>query len=107
MNRILTYIEIGRQEGAQVVTGGARHGDRGTYRTHGLAASATRCASRRRKSSAVATVIPFRDDDDAIRLANGTVYSLAAGVWTADDPRASLHLQAEAGTVWVNTYGPT
>jgi len=56
----------------------------------------------------VAAVIPFKDDDDAIRIANGTIYSLAAGVWTADMGRAHRFTRAlKAGTVWVNTYGPT
>lgn len=56
----------------------------------------------------VAAVVRFEDDDDAIRIANGTVYSLAAGVWTADVTRAHRFTRAlKAGTVWVNTYGPT
>jgi aldehyde dehydrogenase (NAD+) len=64
----------------------------------------------------VATVIKFNDDEDededededALRIANGTVYSLAAGVWTADIGRAhDFTRRLKAGTVWVNTYGPT
>jgi aldehyde dehydrogenase (NAD+) len=56
----------------------------------------------------VAAVIPFKDDEDAIRIANGTVYSLAAGVWTGDIARAHRFTKRlKAGTVWVNTYGPT
>jgi aldehyde dehydrogenase (NAD+) len=56
----------------------------------------------------VATVIKFNDDEDALRIANGTVYSLAAGVWSADITRVHRFVrQLKAGTVWVNTYGPT
>jgi aldehyde dehydrogenase (NAD+) len=56
----------------------------------------------------VAAVIRFTDDEEALRIANGTCYSLAAGVWTADITRAhSFGRRLKAGTVWVNTYGPT
>jgi aldehyde dehydrogenase (NAD+) len=56
----------------------------------------------------VLSVIPFDDEEDAIRIANGTAYSLAAGVWSADIGR--VHRMAaglKAGTVWINTYGYT
>jgi aldehyde dehydrogenase (NAD+) len=56
----------------------------------------------------VAAVIRFTDDDHALRLANGTSYSLAAGVWSADIGRVHRFIRAlKAGTVWVNTFGPT
>jgi aldehyde dehydrogenase (NAD+) len=56
----------------------------------------------------VLSVIPFDDEADALRIANGTAYSLAAGVWSADIGR--VHRMAgglKAGTVWINTYGYT
>jgi aldehyde dehydrogenase (NAD+) len=56
----------------------------------------------------VLSVIPFDDEQDALRIANGTAYSLAAGVWSADIGR--VHRMAaglKAGTVWINTYGYT
>jgi (Z)-2-((N-methylformamido)methylene)-5-hydroxybutyrolactone dehydrogenase len=53
----------------------------------------------------VLSVIPFEDEEDAIRIANGTVYGLAAGLWTTSMRRAlMMSEQLEAGTVWVNTY---
>lgn len=54
----------------------------------------------------VATVIPFDDMDEALRLANATPYGLAGGVWTRD--LATAHKVSRgitAGTVWVNCYG--
>jgi aldehyde dehydrogenase (NAD+) len=55
----------------------------------------------------VAAVIKFKDDD-ALRIANGTAYSLAAGIWTADMARVHRFARRlKAGTVWVNTFGPT
>jgi (Z)-2-((N-methylformamido)methylene)-5-hydroxybutyrolactone dehydrogenase len=53
----------------------------------------------------VLSIIPFEDDDEAVRIANATVYGLAAGVWTTSIQRAlSMPERLEAGTVWVNTY---
>lgn len=53
----------------------------------------------------VLTVLPFDDDDDAIKLANGTRYGLAAGIWTTSVQRAHLVARrVEAGTVWINRY---
>jgi aldehyde dehydrogenase (NAD+) len=53
----------------------------------------------------VLAIMQFRDDDEAIAIANSTVYGLAAGVWTSSIPRALKMAHAlEAGTVWINTY---
>jgi len=50
----------------------------------------------------------FNDDEDALRIANGTKYSLAAGVWSADVGRIHRFVRRlKAGTVWANTFGPT
>jgi len=54
----------------------------------------------------VGVVIPFDDEDEAVAIANDTVYGLAAGVWTRDSKRAlRVASRIHAGTVWVNTYG--
>ena len=56
----------------------------------------------------VVSVIHFKDEADALRIANGTAYSLAAGVWSRDIGRVQRFAkQARAGTVWINTYGHT
>jgi aldehyde dehydrogenase (NAD+) len=53
----------------------------------------------------VLSIIPFEDEDEAVHIANSTIYGLAAGVWTSSIRRALLMSERlEAGTVWVNTY---
>jgi aldehyde dehydrogenase (NAD+) len=53
----------------------------------------------------VLSIIPFEDEDEAVQIANGTIYGLAAGVWTTNIRRAIVMSEKlEAGTVWVNTY---
>ncbi len=110
MERVLGYIEVGRQEGAKIATGGARHGEQGYYvaPTVFTGVEHEMRVSQEEIFGPVATVIPFDDEADAVRLANGTVYSLAAGVWTGDIAQAHrMTRKLKAGTVWVNTYGPT
>ncbi|UVK56493.1 aldehyde dehydrogenase family protein [Mesorhizobium sp. AR02] len=110
MKRVLDYIEIGRNEGATLVTGGSRHGDVGYFVKPTVFADVEHQMriSQEEIFGPVATVIKFTDEADALRLANGTVYSLAAGVWSSDIGRVHRFArELKAGTVWVNTYGPT
>ena len=53
----------------------------------------------------VLSVIPFEDEDDAVKTGNDVIYGLAAGVWTQNIGRAiTMAEKLRAGTVWVNTY---
>jgi aldehyde dehydrogenase (NAD+) len=110
MQRVLEYIDVGKREGARIAAGGVRRGDSGYFVSptvftgveHGIR------ISQEEIFGPVAAVIKFRDDDEALRLANGTSYSLAAGVWSADMTRVHRFARSlKAGTVWVNTFGPT
>ncbi|MET2825447.1 aldehyde dehydrogenase family protein [Mesorhizobium shangrilense] len=110
MKRVLDYIDIGRNEGATVVTGGGRAGDTGYYVQPTVFAGVEHDMriSQEEIFGPVATVIKFTDDADALHIANGTVYSLAAGVWSTDIARVHRFARKlKAGTVWINTYGPT
>jgi aldehyde dehydrogenase (NAD+) len=110
MKRVLDYIDIGRKEGARIVTGGERHGEQGYFVAPTVFAGVEHemRISQEEIFGPVAAVIPFEDEADALRLANGTNYSLAAGVWSADIGRVHrFSKKLRAGTVWVNTYGPT
>jgi aldehyde dehydrogenase (NAD+) len=110
MKSVLNYIDIGKQEGASVITGGARVGEQGYFVEPTVFANVEHemRISQEEIFGPVLSVIPFEDEADALRIANGTAYSLAAGVWSADIGR--VHRVAaglKAGTVWINTYGYT
>jgi aldehyde dehydrogenase (NAD+) len=110
MDRVLEYIAIGRREGAQIAVGGARLGDTGYFVSPTVFAGVDHQMriSQEEIFGPVATVIRFKDDEDALRIANGTKYSLAAGVWSSDVTRVHRFVRRlKAGTVWANTYGPT
>jgi aldehyde dehydrogenase (NAD+) len=110
MNRVLDYIDVGKREGARVVTGGTRRGEAGYFVSPTVFADVEHGMriSQEEIFGPVAAVIRFKDEEDAIRLANGTKYGLAAGVWTADIGRGHRFAKRlKAGTVWVNTFGPT
>jgi acyl-CoA reductase-like NAD-dependent aldehyde dehydrogenase len=109
--KVLEYIEIAKNEGATCVLGGAP-------------ASRPECGqgwfveptiftevrpemriAQEEVFGPVLGIIPFDDDEEAIEIANGTLYGLAAGAWTQSINRAlTVAERLEAGTVWINTY---
>ncbi|SAL74738.1 aldehyde dehydrogenase family protein [Caballeronia telluris] len=110
MQTVLDYVDIGRGEGASLVTGGQRVGERGYFVQPTVFANVEHemRISQEEIFGPVVSVIPFDDEADALRIANGTAYSLAAGVWSADIGRVHrMAAELKAGTVWVNTYGYT
>ncbi|BBU29113.1 betaine-aldehyde dehydrogenase [Burkholderia sp. THE68] len=110
MKSVLDYVDIGKEEGASLVAGGKRVGERGYFVEPTVFANVEHemRISQEEIFGPVASVIPFDDEADALRIANGTAYSLAAGVWSADIGRVHrMAAELKAGTVWVNTYGFT
>jgi aldehyde dehydrogenase (NAD+) len=106
----LDYVDIGQKEGALLTTGGARVGDLGYFISPTVFANVEHemRISQEEIFGPVVSVIKFRDEADALRIANGTAYSLAAGVWSRDMGRVQRFVKkARAGTVWINTYGYT
>jgi aldehyde dehydrogenase (NAD+) len=110
MKSILDYVDIGQKEGASLVTGGERAGERGYFISPAVFADVKHemRISQEEIFGPIVSVIKFKDEADALRIANGTAYSLAAGVWSRDMGRAQRFVKrARAGTVWINTYGYT
>jgi (Z)-2-((N-methylformamido)methylene)-5-hydroxybutyrolactone dehydrogenase len=109
--RILAFIERARAQGARLVAGGGAARSPGLE--HGFFIEPTVFADVRNEMEIaqeevfgpVLAVIPFEDEEDALRIANATRYGLAAGVWTENLSRALRVTRAlRAGQVWVNTY---
>ena len=107
LNKVMGYIESGREEGAALACGGRRIGTRGYFVEPTVFADVRdeMKIAREEIFGPVMSVIPFRDLDDVVDRANRTIYGLAAGVWTRDIRKAhAVANSVRAGTVWVNCY---
>jgi len=107
MKKILQYIDIGKGEGAQLVTGGKRFGDKGYYVQPTIFANVQDQMKIAQDEifGPVMSIIKFDGMKDLVEKANNTIYGLAAAVVTKDLDKA-LHVanNIRAGTVWVNCY---
>lgn len=111
LEKTLSYIDIGRGEGAELVAGGSRierDGFAGGYFVEPTVFAGVTPGMRIAQEEIfgpVAAIIPFDGEDEAVAIANGTPYGLTAGLWTRDVGRAHrVAARIEAGMVWVNTY---
>ena len=109
--KILKYIDIAKSEGAKPVLGGARAtlpecGDGWFVEpTIFTGVKTSMRIAQEEVFGPVLSVIPFKDEEDAIAIGNDVVFGLAAGVWTQNMRRAFVMAERlQAGTVWVNTY---
>jgi acyl-CoA reductase-like NAD-dependent aldehyde dehydrogenase len=111
LQKIMGYIEGGRQNGAQIVCGGQRLGGdlAGGYFVEPTVITHTDDSLqlvREEIFGPVVAVTPFENWDELIQRANSTRYGLAAGAWTRDLSQAHRFARAvKAGTVWINSYG--
>jgi len=111
LEKILSYIDIGRGEGAQVLTGGSRAALPGDL-AGGYYVNPTVLAGNNRMRvfqeeifGPVLAVTTFKDDADALAIANDSLYGLGAGVWSRNGNRAYRFGRAiQAGRVWTNCY---
>lgn len=106
-DRIMQYIDSGKQDGANVLTGGTRHGKEGYFIEPTIFTNVNPESkiSKEEIFGPVVVVHKFKDQKDLIKQANNSVYGLAAAVFSRDITRAldTAH-KLQAGTVWVNCY---
>lgn len=107
LDRVLGYVKSGVDEGADLLIGGDRIGKRGFFMQPTVfSGSPENTIAREEIFGPVATVMPFEDDDEALRLANDSVYGLTAVLWTNDASAVERYTRAlHAGSVWVNAWG--
>jgi aldehyde dehydrogenase len=111
LNKIMSYMEIGRQEGAKVLIGGERNILSGAF-AEGYYIQPTLLKGNNKMRvfqeeifGPVLAVTTFKDEAEALAIANDTVFGLGSGVWTRDGSRAyRMGRGIKAGRVWTNCY---
>ncbi|MBC3871116.1 aldehyde dehydrogenase [Undibacterium oligocarboniphilum] len=111
LEKILSYLDIGKQEGAELLLGGARKQHEGDLAT-GYYVQPTIFKGHNKMRifqeeifGPVVSVTTFKDEAEALAIANDTLYGLGAGVWTRDGSRAfRVGRGIQAGRVWTNCY---
>jgi aldehyde dehydrogenase (NAD+) len=106
-DKVMEYIGSGRKEGAKLVCGGERVGDKGYFIQPTVFADVQDDMKIAKEEifGPVMSIIPFKSVDEVVTRANRTEYGLAAAVWTRDIKKAhSIADNVRAGTVWVNCY---
>jgi len=106
-DKVMRYIESGMREGAQMLCGGNRVGERGFFIEPTVFADVQdeMKIAQEEIFGPVMSIIKFKDIDEVIQRANTTMYGLAAAVWTKDITKAyAIANNVRAGTVWVNCY---
>ncbi|MSR29937.1 MAG: aldehyde dehydrogenase family protein [Gemmataceae bacterium] len=107
MERILSYIDAGNSEGAKMLTGGKRVGDKGYFVQPTIFSGVQDGMKIAREEifGPVMNILKFKNIDEVIQRGNKTFYGLAAAVWTRDINKAHRMANSlRAGTVWINCY---
>lgn len=107
IRKVMGYVELAKEEGGTIVTGGRRV-DRAGYYVEPTIITGLGCECRVLQEEIfgpVVTITPFDGDEEAVAFANSTRYGLSATVWTRDLQRAHrVAAQLHAGTVWINCW---
>jgi aldehyde dehydrogenase (NAD+) len=107
LDKILGYIDLGQKQGATLLTGGGRVGNKGYFVEPTIfdKVKDDMAIAKDEIFGPVVSVLPFKGIDDVIPRANATFYGLAAAIWTRDLNKAHRYArEVKAGTVWVNCY---
>lgn len=108
MDRVMGYIAKGMEEGAQLITGGARNDTLGSgffVQPTVFVGEDHMTVAREEIFGPVVVAMPFDDLDEVVTRANNSAYGLAAAIWTKDTAKAiRIAHRLKAGTVWVNGY---
>ena len=111
MEKVLSYIEIGKKEGARLITGGQRAGtNAGCFIAPTVFADVTddMTIAREEIFGPVMAVLDFETEEEAVARANATEFGLSAGVFTGDQARGHrVVANLEAGSCWINAYNLT
>ncbi|MGH9453406.1 MAG: aldehyde dehydrogenase family protein [Terriglobia bacterium] len=111
LDRILGYIQSGKEQGAKLLCGGERDTEgekaKGFFMKPAIFAGVTAAMKIAQEEifGPVLAAMKFHDEEEAVGIANGTIYGLVSAIWTRDIQRAHrLARQIKAGVVWINTY---
>jgi aldehyde dehydrogenase (NAD+) len=106
-DKVMSYVEAGKREGAKLLCGGERVGDRGYFVAPTVFAEVKdeMKIAQEEIFGPVMSILKFKDTDELVERANKSMYGLAAAVWTRDISKAHhIANNVRAGTVWVNCY---
>jgi acyl-CoA reductase-like NAD-dependent aldehyde dehydrogenase len=110
-DRVLSYVDVAREQGGEVIAGGRAPSDASLAAGCYVEPTIVRARSWRDRVAQeevfgpFVTVLTFKDDDEAMQIANGTDYGLGSGLWTSNLQRAHKFARdIHAGMVWINSY---